>query len=229
MDALARVLSLIFIYFCVATLLTVGGGLGYLWATGKITGDKAFKILAVIHNVELVDPEADQKLVAKETPEEMSYLDLEKLREIRSRDLELKIVAMNKGIEDLRWRRQQLAEEKTRHERIKNAFDTKLAELSGESTRQGFANNRQLWETIPPSLVKQQIMAMVEKNEIDDVVVILADMPNVKKGKIVTTFKAPDEVEVMDEILRKIRKGFPTKPIIDQASAELRSAPAATP
>ena len=229
MDTLTRVLSLIFIYFCVATLLAMGIGLGYLWATDKLTSDKAFKILAVIHGVELVDPEATQKLVEEEAPEEMSYLDMEKLREIRSRDLELKIEAMNKGIEDLRWRRQQLAEEKNRHERIKSSFDTKLAELSGESTRQGYANNRQLWETIPPKLVKQQIMAMVEKNEIDDVVVILADMPNVKKGKIVTEFKAPDEVEVMGEILRKIRKGFPAKPLIDQARAKLESAPATSP
>ncbi len=71
--------------------------------------------------------------------------------------------------------------------------------------------------------MKQQIMAMVDKEEIDDVVIILADMPNVKKGKIVQQFAAPNEVAVMDDILRKIRLGLPMKPVIDQARLDIQS------
>ncbi len=226
---MARMVSQMFVYSCVATLLALGLGLGYMWSSGKLSGEKAFKILAVVHDVDLASPEVDQTVAEDKSQEEMSYDEIEKLRDIRSRDLELKIVAMNKGIEELRWRRELLTEDKTRYELIKTNFDTTLAELSGQSTRQGFANVRQLWETIPPKLVKQQIMAMVEEEEIDDVVIILADMPNVKKGKIVQQFTVPDEIAVMDDILRKIRLGLPTKPVIDQARRAIQSAQPAQP
>jgi len=223
MSALIRIVPQMFIYTCVATMLALGLGLGYLWTTGKLSSEKAFKILAVVHDVELVGPQVEQVAVEEDTPEQLSYSDIEKLRDIRSRDLDLKIVAMNKGIEELRWRRALLTEDKTRYELIKAAFEKTLAELSGTSTRQGFANNRQIWETIPPNIVKQQIMAMVDEQEIDDVVIILADMPNAKKGKIIQQFTEPNEVKVMDDILRKIRLGLPMKPVIDQARLDIQS------
>ncbi len=223
MSALIRIVPPMFIYTCVATMLALGIGLGYLWTTGKLSSEKAFKILAVVHDVELVNPQLEQTAVEAETPEQLSYSDIEKLRDIRSRDLDLKIVAMNKGIEELRWRRALLTEEKTRYELIKAAFEKTLAELSGTSTRQGFANNRQIWETIPPNIVKQQIMAMVDEEEIDDVVIILADIANAKKGKIIQQFTEPNEVKVMDDILRKIRLGLPMKPVIDQARLDIQS------
>ncbi len=223
MSALIRIVPQMFIYTCVATMLALGLGLGYLWTTGKLSSEKAFKILAVVHDVEIVGPLVEQAADEEDTPEQLSYSDIEKLRDIRSRDLDLKIVAMNKGIEELRWRRALLTEDKTRYELIKAAFEKTLAELSGTSTRQGFANNRQIWETIPPNIVKQQIMAMVDEQEIDDVVIILADMPNAKKGKIIQQFTEPNEVKVMDDILRKIRLGLPMKPVIDQARLDIQS------
>lgn len=57
---------------------------------------------------------------------------------------------------------------------------------------------------------------MVDADEIEDVVVILSDMPITKRAKIVKTFTAENEVEQLDRILRLIRKGGAASSLIDK-------------
>ena len=52
-------------------------------------------------------------------------------------------------------------------------------------------------------------MAMLAKNEIQDVVALLAPMTDGKRAKIIGEFKTPEETQKIDEVLRLIRRGEP--------------------
>jgi hypothetical protein len=59
---------------------------------------------------------------------------------------------------------------------------------------------------------------MVEADEIDDVVTILAEMPVKNQAEIISEFARTDDKErvAVDEILRRIRKSLPKTALIDQ-------------
>ena len=84
---------------------------------------------------------------------------------------------------------------------------------STNNDRSGPRSNRKL--------VKDQIVDMVEADEIDDVVTILAEMQVKNQAEIISEFSRTDDKEraAVDEILRRIRKNLPKTALIDEAQA----------
>jgi hypothetical protein len=209
---------------CVATLLAQGLGLGYLVATGKLNREKTLRILAVIHDVDLAA--ADRTAVGsaeKESQEQPSFEDIERRRALESHILETKRMALEKGLEEVRLRRELLALDLEQIQRLQAGFNKRLDTLQEQLTLEGIARQRQIWTKIEPALAKEQIMNMVDSGEIDDVVVLLSDMPSSNQARIISEFEMDDvkQREAMDEILRKIRRGLPAVSLIDEARQEL--------
>lgn len=206
------------VYLCVGTMLSLLIGAGYLWTSGKLNPDKALEMLALLHDVELRPANA-----AKETKSASgaaarpSFEDQLRRSKVESRQLELKLQAVTQGLEQLRFARDEFTQDKERYERIKKDFQTELAKMGGGAKAEGFANVRLIWENIQPKLAKEQIMQMIEQDEIEDVVVILSDMPIRTRAKIVSTFTTDEEVAVMDEIMRLTREGSPEITAIEKA------------
>ena len=61
----------------------------------------------------------------------------------------------------------------------------------------------------------------IDPGEIEDVVVILTEMPRSKQARIVGQFTDPEEAEAMDEVLRLIRQGEPKISLIDRTRDQL--------
>ena len=115
--------------------------------------------------------------------------------------------------------------------RLQTGFNNRLDTLQEQLTLEGIAQQRQIWSKIEPTLAKEQIMNMVDADEIDDVVVLLTDMPVSTQAKIISEFQLdnPKERDAMDEILRKIRKGLPAVTLIEDARMELTAEQARKP
>jgi len=74
MGAMIRFLFPLIAYFCVATVITVGAGYGYLLHTGNLDDEKLFRIVSILHGVDLDELEAEQSTDEAEVPpEELSY------------------------------------------------------------------------------------------------------------------------------------------------------------
>lgn len=208
-------------YTCVGTLLAQAIGLGYLWQTGKLNRDKLFRMMALVHDIQLEDAGSERGAGRASGNSQQSFDEIQKQRAIQFRQLELKQQFLDKGLEQVRFERIQLSEDKERHRRIKTAFEERMKALRDRTTVDGYANVRLIWENIQPKQATQQIMKMIEADEIEDVVVILSDMPITKRAKIVKAFTTPEQIEAMDDILRLIRKGAPQSTLIDETRQRL--------
>jgi hypothetical protein len=202
----------------------VGGG--YLAATVKLSREALFRILAVIHNVDLA-PASQQGDDGKppQSSEQVSFEDIERRRALESNYLETKTMALQKGLQEVRLERELLAIDMEQLKRLQAGFNKQLDTLQEQLTLEGIARQRQIWTKIEPDLAKEQIMNMVEAGEIDDVVLLLSDMPVDNQSKIISEFRLndPKEREAVDEILRKIRKGLPAVSVVEDARDALES------
>jgi len=216
MGRLISMFAALIAYLCVGTIVTQSIGVGYLWWAGKLDRDKVFQMLAVVHDVDLEAIQEAKRV--KEDPEAMpqpSFEEFERTRKIRARYIELKSEALAKGLQQLRFNREEYTQDIDRYERLRQDFKKELARLSNDAQSEGFAAVRLIWENIKPKLAKEQIMQMVEQGELEDVVVILSQMPIGKRAKIVSAFTTDQEIATMDEIMRKIRQGEPEITVID--------------
>jgi len=213
---IVRAMTQLFVCTCVATLLAMGIGAGYLAATGKIDRTKMLRILAVVHGVDVAEGKTGK---TAPPPEQVSFEEIERRRALSSLNLEAKTIALNDGLQEVRLQRQLLADDTKRLKRLKTEFNNQLTQLEAQATLDGFDKQRQIWTKLEPKLVKDQIMDMVEADEIDDVVTILGEMPVKNQAEIISEFSRVDEKETAaaDEILRRIRKNLPTTALIDRA------------
>jgi len=216
----------------VATLLAEGIGVGYLCATDAIDKTKILRIMAIVHGVELPVPAKKDAGRAKPTSsEQVSFADIEKRRAMEAHYLETKTIALEKGLREIRMERELLGIDLDQIKRLQTGFNNRLDTLQQQLTLEGIAQQRRIWTKIEPALAKAQIMNMVDADEIDDVVVLLSDMPVATQAKIISEFQLdnPKERDAMDEILRKIRKGLPAVTLIEDARKELTAKQAKKP
>jgi hypothetical protein len=205
-------------YICVGTVVSAAVGGAYLRFSGKLNGDKVFRMLALIHDVD-VNPEKTtaQRDKQGDALGTMSYEDIEEARKVKSRILELKMQSLNKGLGQVTFERDELTKDKERYVLLRTSFEQRLKELQTETENKGYANVRLIWENVSPKKAKEQILKMVEANEMEDVVHILSEMPIGKRAKIVSQFSTPEETEVMDQLLRLIREGGAVSSLLHEA------------
>ncbi|MFV2068191.1 MAG: hypothetical protein ACC645_14560, partial [Pirellulales bacterium] len=89
-----------------ATLLAEGIGVGYLYATGSVDKAQILRIMAIVHGVELPGTGTSAAEGGKQAPsEQVSFDDIEKRRALESHYLETKMIALEKGLREIRMER----------------------------------------------------------------------------------------------------------------------------
>ncbi|MCA9245979.1 MAG: hypothetical protein KDA42_02660 [Planctomycetales bacterium] len=208
-------------YVSIGTMLAAGFGFGYLWSTGILNQDKGFKILAVLHDIPL--PPDDELLAQERAKDEenrmrdLSYQDIERIRGLEARNLELKKQAVELGLSEVRSESIALSEAKSRFDAQKDGFVAHLEKIRDEALNEGISEIRKIWETVKPATAKDQAMQFVEAGAINDVVLILSGMQVKQQSKIIEQFQTAEEKEVLDEIITLIRQGVPETTVIDDA------------
>ena len=96
---------------------------------------------------------------------------------------EKQLIQREKNIEQSKHKYNELIEEQKRQ----------LEKISGLSVEQA----------------KEQLVEMLDNDELDEVVALLAAMPDSKSGKIMAEFKLEGEREQLYQIIRRIRQGYP--------------------
>ena len=206
----------LFGYFCVATMVTLGAGVGYLCSTGVLDSAKVTKILAVVQGIDSSDHKTDDANKPKDdNHEQMSYEERRQLRALDARQLEMREQALRGGLAQAQFERKQLEEERDRYALLQNEYKDQLASLRNSALSAGRENVRLIWENIRPKQAKEQILLMIAADETNEVVAILSAMPIGKRAKIISEFKDPDDVKKMDDILRRVRTAAAEVSVID--------------
>ncbi len=141
---------------------------------------------------------------------------------LKSLDLDLRELAVSKGIESLGAIETHLQIETTRFEDLKKAYAVKLKELEDEEQATSMKELQRTMEAIRPAQAKEQILKMIEDDAMDDVVSILKNMAIDKRKKIIAEFKQGADAEKLYEILKNIRLGEPIVSQIEDARDKLK-------
>ncbi len=219
---LLRTISQLGIYVCVATLVAQVVAVGYLCASGKLDNRRVDQILlAARGEVQPLDQAHEVTQQNDVDQEQPSYEDREQARQLQSRQFEMREQALKSGLERIRFEQHNLTRDKDRYDALQGAFDQRLEALRSKALSTGRENVRTIWENIKPKQAKEQIMEMIDKQEMNEVVTILVAMPTAKQAKIISEFKTPEELQKLDEMLRLIRQGVPEVNLIDKTRSQI--------
>ena len=72
-----------------------------------------------------------------------------------------------------------------------------------------------------PKQAKEQLVQMLDNDELDIVVALLAALPDTKRSKIIAEFKTPNEAEQLGQILRRMREGYPDVALPEETLKQL--------
>jgi hypothetical protein len=215
-----RILGAGITYFCIATVLAQGALVGYLWSRGALSRDKLNQMTWVARG-EL--HAAARRAAGKSDAEKSSVTlaDIESSHSVRLRQLELREQAAQNVLQQVRFEMDTLTSAKDRFDRVYETFKKQLGQDKAAAIAAGNENARLLLESIKPKQSKELIMAMLEADEIDEVVTLFEAMPIVKRAKIAAEFKTEEETKKLDDILRRIRRGLPNSAVIEQTQKDL--------
>lgn len=217
-----HLLTSVVVYVCLATVIAEGILLAYYSRTWQLDRTKLLQMLAIAQGTEL-ESLVDRSANPHEEPstEQVSYDQVLESRAVKSRNLELREQSLANGVQRLQTEERRLTEEKNRLQKLREGFQGELLAMQKGSAATGREDARLTLEALKPKQAKELMTQMLEKKELEDVVMLLASMTEGKRAKIIAEFKTPPEVEQIGEVLRRIRQGLPTSKMADNTLKKL--------
>jgi hypothetical protein len=214
----------LFVYLSVGTVIAAAIILAYAATHGYLDKEKLARMADVARGVEPVAAPAAVTKKQVESPEQPSFDDIERIRGIKARNLELREQAVKSEFDRIEFEKKLITKKYEQYERLKDNFDEKfLNNKKNETVNEGREKIRLIWENMKPKQVKEEIMKMLDDPaETNEAVSILASVATSKQAKIIAEFKTDEELKKLDEVLRMIRQGVPDVLPIDRAREELK-------
>ncbi len=210
-------------YFCIATVIALLTAIGAMWFKGALDEDRLYRVLASLHGVDMVAMQRELIREAQapdlEQPSAATRLDQQMLKSL---DLDLRELAVSKGLASLGAIETHLQIETARFEDLKKAYASKLRELEEDEQTTSMRELQRTLEAIRPDQAKEQILKMLDDDALDDVVTILTKMAIDKRKKIIAEFKQGADADKLYEILKNIRLGEPAVSQIEDARDKLK-------
>lgn len=226
-----RALFAIIGYTAVATVLTAALGIGYLWQTERLTDERMFRIVAILHGVQHNKTENQPVGVTEEVPpEELSLSEEDRLREIAMRNYEVRLASLERGRVEFEHALNQLSSQTDRFNSLAQELQQRLEQESAESAEEGVkAVVRDLKEA-DPELGKDLLLRILEngvtpeekQKALDDVIRLVRAMPLSTWSEIVNTFDDEAEIAHLHRIHMEELEGGAKRRVLDDAFRQLR-------
>ena len=218
---LLRTLVGTLLYFCAATVIAEGVVAAYLVTSLHIDRRRLAQVVAVVRGVDLSTARENRPKELESSSEQVSYEQVLEARAMKTRNLEIREQALTGSLKQLDFEQGRLAEEKAAFQKLKGGFEQNLATIKKQTLDAGWEENRQALLSVKPKQAKALILQMLEKNELEEVVALMAPMPETRLAKIISEFKQADEAQKIDEILRRIRHGEPITDAAEKVQQQL--------
>lgn len=219
MNAIIRILLPLVGYLCVATVITALLGYGYLRSNGKLDDEQLFRIVALLHGIDLEKfAQQDQTNQDNIPPEETSYAQRQMQRDILMRQFEAKQEDLRRNLDGFNYQLRQVNDATIRYEAVRQDVKNFLQEQKTRILKEGPASVRaQLEKLDPKKQAKPLILDMVGEGRMDDVILLLGGMKTRNREAILKTFISEKELDTLHEIQSRMMSGEPAKPKIDEA------------
>ena len=224
MGALIRILFPLIGYFATATVITMVLGVGFLWQTDRLTDDKMFRLVALLQGVDLQQMvEAQRKSDDEVPPEEPSMAAVLGQQQLLNRNFEVKLLALQRGRQEIDHRLQQIKERTDRYDRLARDYEASLKKQGEIATQESLAKVVSDLEQVKPGIAKDLLMRWINEDRMDHVITLLGKMSENKKKKILLSFQTPDELDKLHEIHRLMLEANATKQKLDEAQQALQA------
>lgn len=219
--ALGGAINLV-VYVGAATMIAEVIILCYLWSSWNMDRGRLVQMLAIAQGLDLLQPEAEaDPLRANPAPEQPTMDEIIAARASADRNLSMREMALRSGVEELKLAQRRLTEQRDAYERLKNGFQAELARLKQGAEAEGRSAFSATMERLEPEQAKTFLLEMLEKNEIEEVVILLAGMEERRRSALLGEFQAPDEIAKIAEVLRLIRQGHPQAALAEEVSQKV--------
>ena len=213
--------SAMFLYFCTATVIAQLIGVAMLLGGGNVSPEGFTDILAIAQGVDVFALRLQGVQQTTQTSiEQHSTEQSEHDRAIKLRDLELREQAISNQLKLVRAEKIILEAQREKFDRLIKVTQIQQAKRLNEKDIENLAKEVETIQKMKPKPAKELLSRMLDNSELDRVVAILFSMPVADRSKIVNEFKTQDDIERLDEILKRIEEGGKEG---DQRRAALKS------
>ena len=224
MGAMIRGVFPLIAYFCVGTVITLAAAYGYLRQSGKLDDERMFRIVSLLHGINLEEIAAahanDQSDVP---PEELSFDQQQEHLQVATLHLQAKKDDLENKLSEFDTQFKQLNTQTERYNLLRQEVETFLEQRKTEVLESGIVSVRtQLQNLIPKKQAKPLLLEMIKDDRTDEVILLLNGMSARSRREILRTFDAVEDIEMLYRIQQKMLEGDPEKSFIDGKLAELQ-------
>lgn len=219
-------------YAATATVLTAALGVGYLWQTERLTDERTFRIVALLHGVDLNQTVESEDPVENELPpEEPSLEEEERFREIAMRNHEAKMESLNRSRIEFDYALEQIVSQRDRFDEIAREITQRLEQESSESADEGVQKVVRDLVAAKAATGKQMLLKMLERGEsprekqqaMDDVVRLINSLPPSTWGDILAKFEGEVELTQLHQIQVQQLEGGKKRRDLDAALSQIKN------
>lgn len=217
-------------YTAVATVISASLWLGYLWQSERLTDERLFRIVALVHGIDLKQTIEGVELDVAETPqEEPSIAEAERLREIAFRNQEVRLASLARGRAEFDHSLAELVKETNRFDEMARELQQRLEEESAETANDGVKAVVRDLKSASATQGKELLLQMLDRGgsdpeakqaAMDDVIRLINTMPPNTWADILRKFK-DDDLRRLHELQVQQLEGGPKKRVLDDALRRL--------
>jgi hypothetical protein len=210
-----NILSTLIAYVCIATVITLALAIGYLWHTNRLDDEKVFRIMALLHDVDLNQIAESHRENSDDVPsEEPSITEVSHQQQVLDRNHEVKLLALQRGSQEYHHRFQQLKEQADRNDRLAQDLQSRLKQQQELTTQENIAKVVSQLEQLKPDVAKELLMRWIDEGRMDDAILLMGKMSETKLSKILKTFETAEELDKLHELHERIiGSGVGTSPL----------------
>ena len=220
-------------YFTTATVITAASLIGYLWQTERLTDERMFQIVAVLHGVDIGgDMESSDENAFDETPpEEPSLVEEERLREIALRNQEVRLASLERGRVEFDHALEQLASQTDRFNNLAEELQQRLEQETAENAEEGVRTVVRDIKEASPELGKELLLRVLEngttaeekQRALADTIRLIRAMPLATWSEIVNTIDGEEEISQLHRIHMEELEGGAKRRVLDDAIRQLHN------
>ena len=219
-----RMLTIAIGYVATATMLSAALGFAYLWQTQRLDDEKVFRIVALMHDVDIDGMAEEEATDESETPaEEPSLDDIQRYRAISDRNFEVKQDALKRGRQEFEKALRDIEEEKRRFKELTDKLEAELEREGELSNKESVSKVVRDLELVKPDIAKGLLLRTLKQPDgMKDVILLMNAMSTSKLKKILTTFRTDEELDDLHEIHLTMLNGGTGKGVLEEALRQLK-------
>lgn len=220
-------------YTAVATVLSALLWVGYLWQTERLTDERMFRIVAMIHGVETDEEIKPKESLDDNSPKEEPSLEEERrLRHLALRNYEARQESLDRSKSEFEHSLGQLVEQRDRVDQMATELRKRIDQVSTETIGEGVRKVVRDLKVAKPEKGKELLLLILasggtepeaKQAALDQVIEIINAMPGDTWSDILNKFDGAAELEQLHQIQAQQLEGGEKRRVLQEALGQLGS------